>query len=222
MGLQNQGVTPGRTILLDAVNVCLESIGEMPVNSLEGEQILEARTVERMLLELHKEVQTRGWEWNTEYSYPFQRDATTHEIVVPSNVVRWTPCHQMVGRDLQLRGQRVYDRGNRTFKFPAEVTEVTADVVWLLPWDECPEPLNRYVLARTARVFAARTLGDTDTVKFTMVDEQTAMNQLLLMEAENERYNLLTSGPGLRPFPTYVPGWGLARRYAGGGGLNLG
>jgi hypothetical protein len=35
MGLANQGVTPGRTTLLEAVNICLQNIGEQPVNSLE-------------------------------------------------------------------------------------------------------------------------------------------------------------------------------------------
>ena len=220
MGLQNQGVTPTRTTLLEAVNVCLESVGEMPVSSLDDSQVDEARVAERVLLELHKEAQTRGWEWNTEYSYPFQKDVATNEIVVPANVVRWRPNLSAYARDYQLRGQKVYDRVNRTTKFPATITEIEADVVWLLPWDSSPEPFNRYVLARGARVFAARVLGDDSTVRFTLMDEQIAMNELMRMEAENEEYNLLTSGPGLRPFPTYSPGRGLAPRIAGGG-LNL-
>lgn len=221
MGLRNQGVTPTRTTLLEAVNVCLEAIGEMPVSSLDNEEVAEARLAERMILEVHKETQTRGWEFNTEYQFPFRKDVTTKEVVVPANVVRWTPCHGMVGRDLQLRGQRVYDRVERTYKFPDTVEEIQADVVWLMPWDDCPEPFNRYVLMRAGRMFSARTLGDSNTVQFNAMDEQVALNDLLLMEAENEEYNILTSGPGLRPFPTYSPGMGLARRYAGGG-LRLG
>ena len=221
MGLRNQGVTPARTTLLEAVCVCLEAIGEMPVSSLDNEEIAEARLAERMILEVHKETQTRGWEFNTEYQFPFKRDVTTKEVVVPANVVRWTPCHGMVGRDLQLRGQRVYDRVERTYKFPDTVEEIHADVVWLLPWDDCPEPFNRYVLMRAGRMFSARTLGDSNTVQFNAMDEQVALNDLMLMEAENEQYNILTSGPGLRPFPTYTPGMGLVRRHIGGG-LNLG
>lgn len=217
MGLQNQGVTPGRTTLLEAVNVCLESIGEMPVSSLDGSQVDEARVAERIILELHKETQTRGWEFNTERAFPFQKDKATNEIVVPANVVRWSPSLYQYARNYQLRGQRVYDRQNRTYKFPPEITEIEADVVWLLPWDDCPEPFNRYVLIRGSRVFAARTLGDEATVRFNVMDEQVAINDLLLMEAENEQYNLLTSGPELRPFPTYRPGVGLAQRMAGGG-----
>lgn len=220
MGLENQGVTPGRTTLLEAVNVCLESIGEMPVSSLDGSQIDEARSAERMILEAHKEAQTRGWEFNSEHSFPFERDAVSGEIVVPTDIVRWRPSLEAYARNYQLRGQRVYDRQNRTYKFPPEITEIEADIVRLLPWDSCPEPFNRYVLIHASRVFAARTLGDEATVRFNVMDEQVALNNLLLMEAENEEYNLLTSGPGLRPFPTYSPGRGLAPRLTGGG-LNL-
>ena len=55
MGQLNQSAIPGRTTLLDAVNILLENIGEQPVNTLEDEQITDARIAERTLLEFHKE-----------------------------------------------------------------------------------------------------------------------------------------------------------------------
>ena len=91
MGLQNQGKTPGRTTLLEAVNVLLISIGEMPVDSLEREQVGDARVAESTLLEIHKEGQTEGWSWNREEQYPFERDVASKEIVVPTNVMEWSP-----------------------------------------------------------------------------------------------------------------------------------
>jgi len=75
MGLVQQTRAPGRTSLLDAVNVCLENIGEQPVDNLENEQIQDARVAERTLLEVHKQEQVRGWSWNKEYAYPFSRDS---------------------------------------------------------------------------------------------------------------------------------------------------
>ena len=54
----NQAKTPGRTTLLDAVNICLENIGEMPVDSLSNQQVQDARVAERTLLEFHKERET--------------------------------------------------------------------------------------------------------------------------------------------------------------------
>jgi len=216
MGSANQSVTPGRTTLLDAVNVLLENIGEAPVETLENEQVAEARVAERTLLEFHKEGQSQGWAWNSEASYPFAKDASTNTITVPANIVRWSPDpYQWAGR-FQLRGQKVYDREKRTSVLAADITEVKADVVWLMPWDDCPEPFNRWITVRSARVFSDRVLGSDSLFKYTALDEQAALGELLRMESENERYNLLTGGPGLRPFPTYSPGYGLMRGIGGG------
>lgn len=215
MGLANQSATPGRTTLLEAVNVLLENIGEAPVETLESEQIAEARVAERTLLEFHKEGQSRGWAWNSETDYPFQKDGTG-TISVPANVVRWSPDPYTWAGRFQLRGQRVYDRENRSYILPSTITQVQADVVYLLPWDDCPEPFNRWVTVRSARVFSDRVLSSDSLFKYTALDEQAALNELLRMEAENEEYNLLTGGPGTKPYPTYNPGTGLFRGIGGG------
>lgn len=216
MGLSNQGKTPGRTTLLEAVNTLLENIGEMPVDTLDREQVQDARIAESTILELHREGQLRSWTWNTEYGYPFEKDAVSKEIVVPSNVVRFTVNpYDWDGRFI-LRGQRVYDRAKRTYKIEDAITEIQADVVWLLQWDECPEAFNRWVTMRAARVFAARALGSDSIVKYTAADEQAALTELMRVELEQSQPNSLTGGPGLRPFPTYVAGYGLLRGVSGG------
>jgi hypothetical protein len=188
----------------------------MPVDNLDGHQLQDARIAESTILELHREGQVKGWSWNTEYDYPFEVDKTTHEIVVPANVVRWIPNPYQWGRRFELRGQKVYDRELRTYKFDPTTTELPADVVWLLSFDECPEPYNRYTVMRAARVFCARTLGNDSLVKYSAADEQAALTQLERMELENNEYNLLTGGRGLAPFPTYQPGFGLLRNMQGG------
>jgi hypothetical protein len=217
MGLENQSKTPGRTTLLEAVNVCLENIGEAPINSLETQQVTEARIAERTLLEFHKEGQSQGWCWNTEASYLFTKDSSSQEIVVPANVVRWSPDPYTWAGRFQLRGQKVYDRVNRTTKLSTEITELEADVVFLLSWDDCPEPFNRWVTIRSARVFSDRVLSSDSIFKYTAKDEMDALVELKRMESENTRANVLSGGPGLSPFPTYSPGTGLIRRLIGGG-----
>ena len=87
MGSQLQQKTQGRTTLLEAVNVCLENIGEQPIDNLENEQIQDARVAQRTILEVHKEGQTKGWSWNSEYNYPFERDTKDGVIKVPEAVV---------------------------------------------------------------------------------------------------------------------------------------
>jgi hypothetical protein len=217
MGLANQSKTPGRTTLLEAVNVCLSNIGEAPVDTLETQQVAEARIAERTLLEFHKEGQSQGWCWNTETDYLFSKDVGSSEIVVPANVVRWSPDPYTWAGRFQLRGQKVYDRTNRTTRLGDDITELEADVVFLLSWDDCPEPFNRWVTIRSARVFSDRVLSSDSIFKYTAKDELDALTELKRMEAENVQANLLTGGPGLAPFPTYSPGTGLIRRLMGGG-----
>ncbi len=215
MGSANQAVTPGRTTLLEAVNVCLQAIGEQPVNSLEDQQVVEASMAERTLLEVHKEGQTRGWSWNKEAAYPFTVDVSTSEISVPANVISFTPDpYEWAGR-FQLRGLRVYDRERRTYEMEAGISPLYADVIFLLPWDESPEVFNRWVTARAARVFGGRVLGSDGAFRFTAIDEQQALVELQRVEMEQAAANALTGGPGLRPFPTYSPGLGLVNRRLG-------
>ena len=115
---------------------------------------------ETTILEFHKEGQSRGWSWNTEELFPFSKNAS-NEIEVPTNVVSWSPdSYEWAGR-FQLRGQRVYDTENRTYAITdTTISELKADVTWLLTWDECPEAFNRWVTIRSARVFSDRVLSD--------------------------------------------------------------
>jgi hypothetical protein len=134
---------------------------------------------------------------------------------VPGNVVSFAPdAYQWAGR-FQLRGQRVYDREQRTFQLEAAITKLEADVVWLLPWDESPEVFNRWTTIRSARVFGARVLGADTVFRYTAMDEQMALVELQRVELEQAQPNSLTGGPGLRPFPTYSPGLGLLGRNRG-------
>jgi hypothetical protein len=210
MGLENQTATPGRTTLLQAVNIVLMNIGEQPVSTLEDQQVLEARNAEVTILEFHKEGQTRGWSWNSERAYPFAR-SSSGEITLPPNVISWQPDPYEFQHRYQLRGVRVYDKEARSYQIG--IPELKADVVWLLPWDECPEAFNRYALIRAARVFSARTIGDVNGVQYTVADEQQALIELLRVENIQEAPNMIT---GKRRFPTFQPAEGLTNRLMGG------
>ena len=216
MGLSNQGKTPGRTTLLEAVNVLIESIGEMPVDSLNNVQVQDARVAETIILEFHREGQLRGWSWNREESYPFEKDSASKEIVVPANVASFTVDPYRWDGRFVLRGQRVYDKWERRYKFDDTITEIHADVIWLLDWDESPEAFNRWTTMRAARAFAARVLGSDSAVKFGAYDEQAALTELMRVELDQSKPNSLTGGPTMRPFPTYEPGRGLLRGTYGG------
>ncbi len=212
MGTANQTVTPGRTTLLDAVNILLENIGEQPVNTLDNEQIQDARIAERTLLEFHKEGQIKGWSWNTEYCYPFTKDATSGEVSIPTNVVRLSLDPFIYANRYVHRGQRLYDTEKRTYVLETTIKEVMADVIWLMAWNETPEAFNRWTTIRAARVFSARVLGSDSSFKYTANDEKDAQVVLERMEQEQQQANLLTGDRNYLPFPTYAPAAGLSTR----------
>ena len=214
MGLAQTTKAQGRTTLLDAVNVCLENIGEQPVDSLENEQIQDARIAKRTLLEIHKEGQTKGWSWNTEWNYPFQKNAKTNQIDVPEQVVEFSVDQYQYNGRFQLRGTKVYDLLNRTFILDDTITALQADVIWLLSWDEVPEAYNRWVTIRAARIFSDRTLGSEALFKYTLKDEQDAQAELERVELQQEAPNMLT---GPFAFPTYQPNTGLMNRRVANG-----
>jgi hypothetical protein len=214
MGLKQQEKAQGRTTLLDAVNICLENIGEQPVDNLDNQQIQDARVAERTVLEVHKEGQNKGWSWNTEYCYPFPRDSTKGRIQVPAAVVQFSVNRYQYNGRFQLRGTQVYDLLNRSFEIDETITGIEADVIWLLAWDECPEAYNRWTTIRAARIFSDRMLGSEALFKYTAKDEADAQAELERVEQEQEAPNMLT---GTYAFPTYQPNSGLMNRRVANG-----
>ena len=137
-------------------------------------------------------------------------------IDVPAATMSWlVDPYQENGRYV-LRGTRVYDKKNRTFKIDPNDAPIQADVVWLLSWDDCPEAYNRWTTIRSARVFSTRMLGSDSVTNYTAVDEQAAMTELMRVELEQSQPNSLTGGPFSGPMPTYSAEQGLRRSIIGG------
>ena len=59
-----------QTTQLQAVNSMLSTIGEAPVNSLDS-GLVDAETAETVLNEVSRDVQSFGWNFNTEPDYVF-------------------------------------------------------------------------------------------------------------------------------------------------------
>ena len=211
MGLANETVTPGRSSLLDAVNVLLECIGEQPINTLDLTQIQDARIAERTLLEFHKEGQIKGWSWNTEHCYPFSKN-DNGEIEIPTDIIEFALDPYIYANRYIQRGQRIYDTTNRSYTMETTLTKIEADIIRTLSWSETPEAYNRWIIIRSARVFVARVLGDEAAYKFTAQDEKDAQIVLERMEQRQEQPNLLTGGRDRLPFRTYEPASGLMTR----------
>lgn len=152
----------------EAVNTLLGIIGEAPVNSLEDELTDDVAAAQAVLLEVSREVQLKGWDFNTDHEYPMTRDGSGY-INLPKGAAKVDVTPGRHGDiDPVVRGTRLYDRKNHTFVFKQDVK---VDVTWLFGWDVLPEEFRRYITIRAGRMFANRRLGSREIEGFTIRDE---------------------------------------------------
>jgi len=176
------------TTELDAINTMLSVIGEAPVNTVEDTGIVDAVIALQILRATSREVQARGWHFNTEKNYPLTPD-TDGFLVLPHTVLRADTVDSSSDIDVVVRGNRLYNRKDHTFQFEKEVY---VDMVILLEFDELPEPARHFITIRSARIFQERVVGSESLSAFTKQDEARAFVILNEMEADTADYNILT------------------------------
>jgi hypothetical protein len=176
------------TTELAAVNIMLSCVGESPVNTLANTGSVDVSVARTRLAQAAREVQERGWHWNTEEALALQPEIATGEIKLPVNALKVDTVYPNHDLDLVQRGQRLYDRKGHTF---AVGKPVTVDLVILLAFDEMPEAARLYVTARASRQFVATTTGSEAGVIFTREDEKAAWASLMRAEVESSDANML-------------------------------
>jgi hypothetical protein len=153
---------------LEAVNFMLQEIGEQPVNSIPDTGISDASIAISTLQRVSNEVQTWGLHSNTERNFPLIPD-TEGNINVPLNTLGFDA--EDYNRDLVLRGTRVYDKENHTYKFDKEIK---ATLVLFLPFDELPSHVRNYIVVSAARRFQEDVLGSSVLSTLSEKDENMA------------------------------------------------
>lgn len=176
------------TTELEAINTMLSTIGEAPVNTVEDNGIVDAVIARQILRSTSREVQSRGWHFNTEKGFLLTPDSEGF-ITLPITVLRVDTVEESQDIDVVLRGNRLYDRRNHTFKFDKPIR---VDVVILLHFEELPEVAREYITIRAARIFQERVVGSDRLSSFTKNDEVRALVALQEMEADTADYNILT------------------------------
>lgn len=163
------------TTKLEAVNTIIACVGESPVNSLDSQLSADAAVALNTLNEVLREVQSRGWHFNTERR-TLVRDQTDR-IPLAANMVRVdTDSSDQPDLDVAVRGPFLYDRGNARSTFAADIKD--ADVVLLLDFEELPEPARRYCMIRAGRMFADRMVGSEKHNAYNLRDEMMAWADL--------------------------------------------
>lgn len=173
------------TTKLDAINTMLSAIGEAPVSSLSS-GLVEAEVAETILNTVDREVQSMGWNFNTELNKAFVQD-TNGEIALGADILRADATLKANSKDLVQRGSKMYDKAKHTFNIG---TTVNLDVVVELTFDDLPEVAKRYMTLRATRIFQDRVVGSNTLHDFELRDEQMALMQLKEFDTETEDHNI--------------------------------
>lgn len=179
------------TTELDAINIMLGTIGESPINSLEAATgVVDAVTARSILAEVAVQVQEEGWHFNTDYEFVLTPSVGTGEIFVAPNTIEVDVTPYTSDVDVAIRGNRLYDRKNKTYSFAAAIK---ADLTILLEFNELPQAARHYITVRSARVFQQRVVGSETLGSFSDADEARALRAMRRYEAKSGDYNILTS-----------------------------
>ena len=172
------------TTKLEAVNIVLDCMGENPVNTLEAGsgKPRQAVLAERQLDNTSREIQTRGWHFNTEKKYDLVRDAND-KITLASNVLKVdTEVNKYTDIDVVQRGNTLYDKKNHTDTF---TQDLEVEIVFYLEWTQLPEAFRNWIAIRAGRKMNARYLGDGEGEVFTLRDEMEAKRLAKAAEGKN-------------------------------------
>ena len=170
---------------LEAVNVLLTTIGEAPVNTLQGKQTTDVAIAQQILNEVNREVQSRGWHFNTEYDVELIPDNSKF-ITPPIDAVRV----DIPDFDIVIRNGKLFNLRTRTNTFE---DKIKATVIYLQDFLVIPEPAKRYVATRAARIFSDRMLNSESLNRFIANDEQSALIDLKEFEGDTAKHSMMDS-----------------------------
>ena len=170
---------------LEAVNVLLTTIGEAPVNTLDGNQVTDVAIAQQVLNEVSREVQAQGWHFNTEDNVQLSPNEFK-EILATADIAR-IDCNEY---NIVQREGKLFDLDQRTYIFQ---DKIKASIVYYQDFLVLPDTAKRYITTRAARIYSDRMLNSETIHKMIARDEQKAFIDLKAFEGDTADYNMMDS-----------------------------
>ena len=191
---------------LSAVNACLGTLGELPVNDVDEDHPL----VPAALAKIDQEtvfLQSDMWWFNVEYPTLFP-DPVTKEIRIPTDCVGVDSLTQRPR--YAVRSGKLYnlDTGSLIFESPIRVRLHRA-----LPFDDMPTLARVLVQARATRKFHADYDGDQTKMQRLSADEQYAYAIFNAEHIRNAKANMLGRS-GVQSIMQHINPELTSRRYS--------
>ena len=134
------------------------------------------------LREVSREVQSEGWSFNKELDYPVTPDSN-NEVKIANNILQMdlnSTYTQNMGKDSINRGGKLYDRIAHSDKWTDDTLYV--DITWYFDWENIPQPVQAFIVARAAAIVSSRIIGDPN--QFQMLQQKEAFARAMAMEYE--------------------------------------
>lgn len=148
---------------LEAINICLSSMGEPAVNALDDAGV-DAQMAADLIDETSRGVQLKGWHWNRE-THKLQPDQQGR-MNLPMNTAKVDSTSYDAGVDVVQRGLKLFDRVNNTYIF---TKPLTLELYVILPYDDLPQSAKNFIAYDAACRFQRRLLGS-DTIDRFLVE----------------------------------------------------
>lgn len=170
---------------LDAINDLLAAIGESPVNSLEGDPNADVGNARRILNNVNREVQAKGWSFNIDEGETLLPDAMTKMIPFMNDYLKVTSPG---GTAYIRRGEYLYDRTSKTDEFEGPVQ---VDLIRLKTYSEMPECFRAYIIAKASRRFNTFFFGAAEVDAQLANQEQESYQTCMEYELDFGEFNML-------------------------------
>jgi hypothetical protein len=171
---------------LEAVNILLAAIGEAAVSSLETATTVEVTQAKKLLSNVNRAAQQKGWHFNTEWDVVLTRDSDNRIPLSESILSVYQP-----GQLMTIRGRSgsmyAYDLDNNTFTWTKNLNN--AVTITLLDFVDTPNTFRQYVTTRAARIFQEEIIGQVSAETVNRQEEAEAYADLLDDDAERSGLN---------------------------------
>tara|TARA_B110000503_G_C6934252_1_gene324093 strand:- start:49 stop:618 length:570 start_codon:yes stop_codon:yes gene_type:complete len=170
---------------LEAVNVLLTTIGEAPISTLSGNQVVDVAIAKQVINEVSREIQSQGWHFNTDDNVELTPDIDGN-ITISTDIARI----DSPSIDVVVRSGKLFNKTLRTFTFE---TKQKFTIVYYQDFEALPDTAKRYITTRAARIYADRMINSETIHQMISRDEQKALVDLKEFEGDTADYNMMDS-----------------------------
>ena len=173
---------------LEAVNMMLRKIGEMPVNTLVDAGYSEVSIALEILEQTNRDVQANGLSFNTDIEFDLVPDGNNF-VYVPSNMLKLLNVYDF---DITVRGdgagnKRLYNKVDHTYEF---TSNVTVDLTLELDFEDVEFIYQHYIALKAALIFANEKNVDEGEARLISIELVDAEEKMIQYEMDNQNISV--------------------------------